>query len=80
LMYETLVGRPPFVEDTAMRTMSAHIQEKPESLRVREPDLHIPQLLDSIILKALSKWPVDRQQSAAELKQELLQLKTKHLQ
>ncbi len=80
LMYETLVGRPPFVEDTAMRTMSAHIQEEPESLRARSPELHIPQLLDSIILKTLSKWPADRQQSAAELKRELLQLKTtKHI-
>jgi len=37
LMYETLVGRPPFVEDTAMRTMSAHIQEKPNLCACASP-------------------------------------------
>lgn len=69
VLYELTTGQLPFVSQDVM----AYMME----LNSRDPtppcsiNLRIPERLDAVILKCLSKHPVDRFQSAAELGQAL---------
>ena len=63
--YFLLTGQPPFVRDTAMRVIAAHLCEPllpPDGLR---PD--VPADLQAVILKCLEKDPTRRFQSADSL-------------
>jgi serine/threonine-protein kinase len=65
LAYFLLTGRPPFVRDTAVRTMAAHLDEA-----VVAPDRHRPDLpadLQAVVLRCLEKDPARRDQSADDL-------------
>jgi serine/threonine protein kinase/CheY-like chemotaxis protein len=72
LMYETLAGRPPFLAHNALEAMDMHVKVTPEPLRNIAPELRVPAELDSIIQRALSKDPANRQQTVAQLRNELL--------
>jgi serine/threonine-protein kinase len=76
LMYETLIGSPPFKAEHSIDAMYMHCRTAPPSL-LRADSVHtIPARLDQIILKALSKEPAKRQQTIAELRDELMPLKS----
>lgn len=64
VVYEMLAGRPPF-EGSAAEVALAHLTQRPLSPRLHNPDL-FPSL-DAILLKALSKQPQSRYQSAGSL-------------
>ena len=64
VVYEMLAGRPPF-EGTGAEIAQAHLTQRPLSPRLHNPDL-FPSL-DAILLKALSKQPQSRYQSAGSL-------------
>jgi len=64
VVYEVLTGRPPF-EGAAADVAAAHLTQRPLPPRVHNPDL--PPALDAILLKALTKQPHNRYQSAGEL-------------
>ena len=66
LVYEALVGRPPFKEDTDIATALAHLNSEPPPLRSIKAG--IPRALDSAVLKALAKDPEDRYSSADEMR------------
>ncbi|NBY03592.1 MAG: hypothetical protein EBQ87_16700 [Planctomycetes bacterium] len=69
VLYEMLVGRPPFMGATAMETLrqvSFKDPIAPSSLRSG-----IPKDLETICLKCLSKQPAKRYETAAELSQDL---------
>jgi serine/threonine-protein kinase len=66
LMYELLVGRPPFVGETAISLAYQHVREAPVPPSQHNPLIH-PQI-EAITLKALAKDPGDRYQSAREMK------------
>lgn len=69
LLYEMLVGRPPFMGATAMETLrqvSFKDPVAPSTLRSG-----IPKDLETICLKCLSKQPNKRYQTALELSQDL---------
>jgi len=65
VLFNMLVGEPPFVRDTAQATIAAQIAEPPPS--VREARADVPKGVAEIILTALQKDPDDRFASATEM-------------
>ncbi len=70
VLYEMLTGVPPFTGGSAMKVADRHVREAPQAPSSRVPALS-PQL-DAIVLKALSKNPLNRYQTAAEMRSDLL--------
>jgi serine/threonine-protein kinase len=66
MLYELLVGEPPFSGDTMVSIVFQHISEPATAPSVVNPDISAD--IDAIVLKALAKDPDDRYQSAAEMK------------
>jgi serine/threonine protein kinase len=67
IIYEMLVGRPPFLADTFMGTLTKQMYEPPVSPRQMRHDGSIPPPLEAAILRMLAKKPEDRFQSTAEV-------------
>jgi serine/threonine protein kinase len=68
VLYEMLIGRPPFI-GSANEIIRAQLEEEPLPLRdLRE---EIPRSLEEVVLKALSKKPGDRYQTAQEMAEDL---------
>ena len=65
LMYELLVGRPPFTGDSPVAIAYQHVRENPIPPSRLDPDL--PPWADAIVLKAMAKSANDRYQTAAEM-------------
>jgi len=65
VLYEMVCGRPPFVGENPLSVAMKHLSEAPLPPRVMRANL--PEWLESIILKALSKEPADRFGSAGEM-------------
>ena len=63
--YELLVGRPPFVEPSALGLVMAHLQQPPEDPRVFAPD--VPAAAAAAVLAALAKDLAARTPTAGEL-------------
>lgn len=66
MLYEMLVGRPPFIREsdsTIHRIMMQHIQEEPPPMRHFKPDLRLPDGLEQLIQRCLVKDPNQRIQS-----------------
>ncbi len=72
VMYESLIGRPPFSGEHVLETMHKHINEPPAKFSVARPDLKIPSKLEAIVMRALEKEPDARFQSMAELRDAIL--------
>jgi pyrroline-5-carboxylate reductase len=66
LLYELLVGRPPFVGDSPVSVAYQHVREAPVPPSQLDPEI-TPEI-DAVVLKALAKDPADRYQSALEMK------------
>jgi len=66
LLYELLIGEPPFVGDSMVSIIFQHISEPPTRPSAANPDISAD--IDAIVMKALAKNPADRYQSAAEMK------------
>lgn len=76
VLYEMLTGIVPFDAEEAVDIAAKHINESPRPLRELNPD--VPVALENVVLKALSKDPSARYQSAllmAQALQEALALK-----
>jgi serine/threonine-protein kinase len=65
ILYEMLSGRGPFMGDTAADTMSAILNEDPQSLFETEAGF-LP-VLDALVRRCLEKNPEERFQSARDL-------------
>jgi len=65
LMYELLVGRPPFTGDSPVAIAYQHVRENPIPPSRLDPEL--PPWADAIVLKAMAKSANDRYQTAAEM-------------
>jgi len=67
LLYEILVGRPPFRGRNPREILKAVIMQPPRRPSERAPDRNIPTRLEEICLKCLEKRPRDRYQSVPEI-------------
>lgn len=71
ILYEALTGKLPFDAKTPMEFVSKHVTAAPIPLSQRVEGRTFPPELDAILAKALSKNPMERQQSALELAEAL---------
>ncbi|MEW6732634.1 MAG: protein kinase, partial [Acidobacteriota bacterium] len=69
MIYELLTGQVPFHGASRLATIYQQINDPPPPPRALVPE--IPHEVEKVILKALSKESIQRQQSATELFQEL---------
>jgi serine/threonine protein kinase len=72
VMYEALMGRPPFSGEHVLETMHKHIHEMPMKFSAARPDIKIPAKLETICARALEKEPDARYQTMAELRDAIL--------
>ncbi|UOY00539.1 Stk1 family PASTA domain-containing Ser/Thr kinase [Blastococcus sp. PRF04-17] len=70
LLYELVTGAPPFTGDSPVSVAYQHVREDPRLPSSINPQ--IPPELDAILLKAMSKNPANRYQSAQEMRNDLL--------
>ncbi|WP_437554972.1 serine/threonine-protein kinase [Sorangium sp. So ce367] len=64
LLYQMLVGRPPFIDDDAVVVMARHITSSPVPASEAAPDARIPPSLSQLLQRALAKRPEERPRSA----------------
>jgi beta-lactam-binding protein with PASTA domain/tRNA A-37 threonylcarbamoyl transferase component Bud32 len=70
LLYELVTGTPPFTGDSPVAVAYQHVREDPRTPSSINPE--IPPELDAILLKAMSKNPANRYQSAADMRSDLM--------
>jgi tRNA A-37 threonylcarbamoyl transferase component Bud32 len=68
-LYCLLAGHPPFQEDTAVKTILAHLQQEPRPLPELRPEV-APELWQ-VVARLLAKDPARRYQTPAEVAQAL---------
>jgi serine/threonine protein kinase len=66
VMYEMLAGKAPFNATNPHGYILKHVTEKPQPIHDLNPDVRVPQQLESIILKSLEKNRDTRYATAAE--------------
>ena len=69
LLYELLVGRPPFQGDSPVSVAYQHVRELPVAPSQLDAEITAP--MDAVVLRALAKDPDDRYQSAAEMRDDI---------
>ncbi|MDR1710837.1 MAG: Stk1 family PASTA domain-containing Ser/Thr kinase [Propionibacteriaceae bacterium] len=69
LLYELLVGRPPFTGESPVSVAYQHVREAPVPPSQLDP--MITPGMDTVVLKALAKDPNDRYQSAAAMRDDI---------
>jgi serine/threonine protein kinase len=65
ILYEMMVGEPPFSGDTPLTVVYKHASQLPPSPRAKRPDL--PEEVEQVILKALAKKEEKRFQTAGAM-------------
>jgi serine/threonine protein kinase/tetratricopeptide (TPR) repeat protein len=72
VLYEMLVGEPPFTGPTAQAVLQRHAVSPVPSIRISRPT--VPSRLEQIVHTALSKFPADRHANVAEFAAELAEV------
>jgi DNA-binding beta-propeller fold protein YncE len=62
--FEMLCGEPPFRREQSISVLYAHLSEPPPQVRLRRPEL--PDDIEAVLAKALSKAPADRYATCGE--------------
>ncbi|GGM50853.1 Stk1 family PASTA domain-containing Ser/Thr kinase [Dactylosporangium sucinum] len=70
VLFELLCGHPPFVGDNPVSVAYQHVREDPRPPSTSNRDV-TPEI-DAVVLKALAKNPLNRYQSAAEMRADLM--------
>ncbi|MBU5594605.1 Stk1 family PASTA domain-containing Ser/Thr kinase [Amphibacillus sp. MSJ-3] len=70
VLFEMLTGEIPFNGQSAVSIALKHLQTQTPSLREEDPT--IPQSLENIVLKATTKDPFERYQTAADFEKDLM--------
>lgn len=70
LLYELLVGEPPFTGDNPVSVAYQHVREDPVPPSARNNE--IATAMDAVVLKAMAKNPANRYQSAGEMRTDVL--------
>jgi serine/threonine protein kinase len=71
ILYQLTTGLLPFESDSAVGFATKHLTEEPPAPSKRRPDAKISPAMERLILRALSKNPDDRPQTAESFKAEL---------
>jgi eukaryotic-like serine/threonine-protein kinase len=66
MTFEMLTGKLPFIGRTQQETMIARLRSEPIPLRQMKPELNLPESVEKVITKALSRDPDGRYPSALE--------------
>jgi len=74
--YFLLTGVPPFVRDSPVQVLLAHLHDAPPSLRENRPD--VPRDLEAVVLRCLAKAPRDRYEDVDALDRALAGCVTSH--
>jgi len=74
VLYEALIGKPPFLANSAYETMSNHVNEPPSKLPFLTPDTRYPEELENLVFKMLEKKPQARPQNIVEVRNILAKL------
>ncbi len=72
VLYELITGEPPFTGDSPVAVAYQHVREDPIPPSRQNPD--VSAALDAVVLKAMSKNPANRYQSAAEMRTDLVRV------
>jgi serine/threonine protein kinase/beta-lactam-binding protein with PASTA domain len=70
VLFELVVGHPPFVGDSPVSVAYQHVREDPKA--PSDINREVPPEVDAIVLKALAKNPLNRYQSAQEMRADAL--------
>ncbi len=70
VLYELITGDPPFTGDSPVAVAYQHVREDPTPPSHQNPG--VSATMDAIVLKAMSKNPANRYQSAAEMRTDLV--------
>ncbi|MBV8386741.1 MAG: Stk1 family PASTA domain-containing Ser/Thr kinase [Acidimicrobiia bacterium] len=73
VLYEMVVGRPPFYNENPVAVAYQHVRERPIPPRQHNPKIPVP--FEAIVLKSLAKNPANRYASADELRADLLRFR-----
>jgi serine/threonine-protein kinase len=71
ILYQLVVGELPFTASSPVGILSKHLAEAPVRPTLRRPGLSLPPLFERAILRALSKDPDERPQTADQMRREL---------
>jgi serine/threonine-protein kinase len=74
VLFELLTGEPPFTGDTPVAVAYQHVREDPRAPSEVNPA--VSPALNAIVLKALSKNPANRYQSSAEMRGDLVRVRS----
>ncbi|MGQ0479576.1 MAG: Stk1 family PASTA domain-containing Ser/Thr kinase [Pseudonocardia sp.] len=72
VLFELLTGEPPFSGDSPVAVAYQHVRE--DVRRPSQVNTEVGAELDSVVLKAMSKNPANRYQSAAEMRSDLVRV------
>jgi serine/threonine-protein kinase len=72
VLFEMLTGEPPFTGESPVTVAYQHVREDPRAPSELNP--RVSGRLDAIVLKALSKNPANRYQSAAEMRADVVRV------
>jgi eukaryotic-like serine/threonine-protein kinase len=67
VLYQMLMGRPPFVSKDHIELIFAHYKEAPPFFSALRPDLAIPQEIEALVRRCLEKDPARRFQTMDEV-------------
>ncbi len=70
LLYELVTGTPPFTGDSPVAVAYQHVREDPTPPSAYDETM--PAQVDAVVLKAMAKNPINRYQSADEMREDLL--------
>ncbi len=72
ILYQLVTGMLPFDSDSAVGFATKHLTEIPPPPTKRRPDARVSPTMERLIMKALSKNPDERPQTAEQFRAELL--------
>lgn len=72
VLFELVCGEPPFTGESPVAVAYQHVREDPR--KPSDVNENVPPSLDAVVLKALSKNPANRYQSAAEMRADLVRV------
>lgn len=68
ILWEMLVGRPPFLGESFQQTLKQAMETDPPPPSSQAPDAQIPELLDNLVLRCMAKKPQHRIQSIGQVR------------